>query len=237
MTLYRNTIAKVLREELGTVKLTSLTAGAVPPQTGFYLRKFAWTKIVRHRMVARRASPDVPALTRGYRTSDAAPGSRSMRPPDTLMRRQRGRCPLCRDCSCTPTTNRKTHGRMAVVAHRHTYGDPQACDHHRDRPRHAGRTRRTLSHTRLLPAPHRRRRCSAGADCGARRPRRWSAVAIVQIHQQAADHLAAALPGLPPAKAPRPPVPSGPPAARTGPHRLPWQQRLPRLGCVSCNPS
>ena len=46
---------------------------------------------------------------------------------------------------------------MAVVAHRHTYGDPQACDHHRDRPRHAGRTRRTLSHTRLLPAPHRRR--------------------------------------------------------------------------------
>ena len=31
VTLYRNTIAKVLREELGTVKLTSLTAGAVPP--------------------------------------------------------------------------------------------------------------------------------------------------------------------------------------------------------------
>jgi len=31
----------------------------------------------------------------------------------------------------------------------------------------------------------------------------------------------------------RPPVPAGPPAARTGPHRLPWQQRLPRLGRVS----
>jgi RNA-directed DNA polymerase len=30
-------------------------------QTGFYLRKFAWTKIVRHRMVAGRASPDDPA--------------------------------------------------------------------------------------------------------------------------------------------------------------------------------
>jgi RNA-directed DNA polymerase len=34
-------------------------------QTGFYLRKFAWTKIVRHRMVAGRASPDDPAWT-GY---------------------------------------------------------------------------------------------------------------------------------------------------------------------------
>jgi hypothetical protein len=31
----------------------------------------------------------------------------------------------------------------------------------------------------------------------------------------------------------RPPVPAGPPAARTGHHPLPWQQRLPRLGCVS----
>ena len=27
-------------------------------QTGFYLRKFAWTKIVRHTMVAGRASPE-----------------------------------------------------------------------------------------------------------------------------------------------------------------------------------
>ncbi len=31
--------------------------------TGFYLRKFAWTPIVRHRMVAGTASPDDPALT------------------------------------------------------------------------------------------------------------------------------------------------------------------------------
>jgi len=34
-------------------------------ETGFYLRKFAWTKIVRHRMVAGRASSDDPALN-GY---------------------------------------------------------------------------------------------------------------------------------------------------------------------------
>jgi RNA-directed DNA polymerase len=32
-------------------------------ETGFYLRKFAWTPIVRHRMVAGTASPDDPSLT------------------------------------------------------------------------------------------------------------------------------------------------------------------------------
>jgi RNA-directed DNA polymerase len=31
-------------------------------QTGYYLRKFAWTKSVRHPLVAGRASPDDPAL-------------------------------------------------------------------------------------------------------------------------------------------------------------------------------
>ena len=65
-------------------------------ETGFYLRKFAWTKIVRHRMVAGRASPDDPALT-GYwqqrRRRDRLPVD-----PATwhLLRRQRGWCPLCR---------------------------------------------------------------------------------------------------------------------------------------------
>jgi RNA-directed DNA polymerase len=65
-------------------------------ETGFYLRKFAWTKIVRHRMVAGRASPDDPALT-GYWEQRRR---RARLPVDTatwhLLRRQRGRCPLCR---------------------------------------------------------------------------------------------------------------------------------------------
>ena len=65
-------------------------------QTGFYLRKFAWTKIVRHRMVAGRASPDDPAWT-GYWDQRRR---RTRLPVDTatwhLLRRQRGRCPLCR---------------------------------------------------------------------------------------------------------------------------------------------
>jgi RNA-directed DNA polymerase len=64
--------------------------------TGFYLRKFAWTKIVRHRMVAGRASPDDPALT-GYWEQRRR---RARLPVDAatwhLLRRQRGRCPLCR---------------------------------------------------------------------------------------------------------------------------------------------
>jgi RNA-directed DNA polymerase len=65
-------------------------------ETGFYLRKFAWTKIVRHRMVAGRASPDDPALT-GYWDQRRR---RTRLPVDPatwhLLRRQRGRCPLCR---------------------------------------------------------------------------------------------------------------------------------------------
>ncbi len=75
--------------------------------TGYYLRKFAWTKIVRHRMVAGRASPDDPALT-GYWDQRR----RRARPPVDpatwhLLRRQRGRCRSAGDCSCTPTTSRK----------------------------------------------------------------------------------------------------------------------------------
>jgi RNA-directed DNA polymerase len=65
-------------------------------ETGFYLRKFAWTKIVRHRMVAGRASPDDAALT-GYWDQRRR---RARFPVDPaawhLLHRQRGRCPLCR---------------------------------------------------------------------------------------------------------------------------------------------
>jgi RNA-directed DNA polymerase len=64
--------------------------------TGYYLRKFAWTKIVRHRMVAGRASPDDPALA-GYWEQRRR---RTQLPVDAatwhLLRRQHGRCPLCR---------------------------------------------------------------------------------------------------------------------------------------------
>jgi RNA-directed DNA polymerase len=65
-------------------------------ETGHYLRRFSWTKIVRHTLVAGRASPDDPALA-GY----WAKRRERIRPPVSpatwhLLRRQRGRCPLCR---------------------------------------------------------------------------------------------------------------------------------------------
>jgi RNA-directed DNA polymerase len=66
-------------------------------ETGFYLRKFAWTPIVRHRMVAGTASPDDPCLSEYW-----AQRRRRSRPPGMgatmlrLLRVQRGRCPLCR---------------------------------------------------------------------------------------------------------------------------------------------
>jgi RNA-directed DNA polymerase len=65
-------------------------------ETGFYLRKFAWTPIVRHRMVAGTASPDDPDLSEYW-----AQRRRRSRPPVgatmlRLLRVQQGRCPLCR---------------------------------------------------------------------------------------------------------------------------------------------
>jgi RNA-directed DNA polymerase len=65
-------------------------------ETGYYLRKFAWTKIVRHRMVAGRASPDDPALS-GYWDQRRRRAKLPVDPATWhLLRRQRGRCPLCR---------------------------------------------------------------------------------------------------------------------------------------------
>jgi RNA-directed DNA polymerase len=65
--------------------------------TGFYLRKFAWTPIVRHRMVAGTASPDDPRLSEYWaqrrRRSRPPVGASTLR----LLRVQHGRCPLCRD--------------------------------------------------------------------------------------------------------------------------------------------
>jgi RNA-directed DNA polymerase len=64
--------------------------------SGTYLRKFAWTKIVRHQMVKGDASVDDPALTDYW-----AKRRRKRRPPLRksdlrLLQAQHGRCPLCR---------------------------------------------------------------------------------------------------------------------------------------------
>jgi RNA-directed DNA polymerase len=65
--------------------------------TGTYLTKFAWTKIVRHQMVKGNASPDDPALAEYW-----ANRRRRTKPPLgraglRLLMTQHGRCPLCRD--------------------------------------------------------------------------------------------------------------------------------------------
>ncbi len=63
--------------------------------SGIYLRRFAWTKIVRHRMVMGTASPDDPALdqywARRRRTSFSLLGGLTA----SLLLRQQGRCPAC----------------------------------------------------------------------------------------------------------------------------------------------
>ena len=64
--------------------------------SGAYLHRFAWTKIVRHDLVKGAASPDDPALTQYW----AARRRSSQPPPINLtmlrqLRRQQGRCPIC----------------------------------------------------------------------------------------------------------------------------------------------
>ena len=65
-------------------------------ETGAYLPRFGWTKIVRHDLVKGRSSPDDPALA-GYW---AARRRKSPSPPVSmdrlrLLRKQQGRCTLC----------------------------------------------------------------------------------------------------------------------------------------------
>jgi RNA-directed DNA polymerase len=66
--------------------------------SGAYLRKFAWTKIVRHEMVTGTASPDDPTLA-DYWAERQHKGSLSLVDVRTrrALREQQGRCPLCRD--------------------------------------------------------------------------------------------------------------------------------------------
>ncbi|MFR9774355.1 group II intron reverse transcriptase/maturase [Nocardia sp. SC052] len=64
--------------------------------TGAHLPKFAWTKIVRHQMVAGTSSPDDPSLTEYWserRRKGAPPllGAFTLR----MLKLQAGRCPLC----------------------------------------------------------------------------------------------------------------------------------------------
>ena len=107
-------------------------------QSGAFLLKFSWTKIVRHVLVKGWASPDDPALTDYW-----AKRRRRIRPPLDrtglrLLQAQHGRCPLCRDLLLhadhepqTPhewerwlATVRKATRKQAIIAE----PDPRAPD-------------------------------------------------------------------------------------------------------------
>jgi len=65
--------------------------------SGGYLPKFSWTKIIRHDLVKGRASPDDPALTeywakRRRRTGAEPPIARASQ---RLLQAQHGRCAIC----------------------------------------------------------------------------------------------------------------------------------------------
>jgi RNA-directed DNA polymerase len=64
-------------------------------ESGAYLSKFSWTKIVRHQLVPGTSSPDDPALAEYW----AARRRRNKTPLDRtslrLLRTQHGRCPIC----------------------------------------------------------------------------------------------------------------------------------------------
>ena len=127
--------------------------------TGFYLRKFAWTPIVRHRMVAGTASPDDPALTDYWaerrRRSKPPLGTATLR----LLRVAARPMPALPGAAAARRPRAAKPTRVGTVAHGHPQGDPQTRDHRLPGARHAGRTRRTPPHTRPLPPPdHRRRR-------------------------------------------------------------------------------
>jgi len=63
--------------------------------SGAYMHKFAWTKIVRHRVVRYGASPDDPALADywAWRRKEPLPINKTTH---GLHKAQEGRCPICR---------------------------------------------------------------------------------------------------------------------------------------------
>jgi RNA-directed DNA polymerase len=110
--------------------------------SGAYLLKFSWTRIVRHQMVPGTASPDDPTLAEYW----SRRRQRSTPPLDSislgLLKAQHGRCPLCNglllDADHEPqspeewgqwlTVTRRAVRREAVTAERvpGTPGDPAA---------------------------------------------------------------------------------------------------------------
>jgi RNA-directed DNA polymerase len=109
------------------------------------LRKFAWTRIVRHRLVPTTYSPDDPALQNYWRQRWSRPHALADRPRQ-LAGRQQGRCPIC-------------HQRLENGEELHV---------HHVLPKHHGGTE-DLANLRLVHATCHRQIHSTSAPLGARR--------------------------------------------------------------------
>jgi hypothetical protein len=129
--------------------------------TGAYLPKFAWTKIVRHVMVTGTASPDDPELARYW--ADRR-GRKHNGPLSVLMlarlKAQRGRCPLCRTLLLHGRPRATAPARVGAVAARHPDGDQQAQHRRRNRPG------RSAPHPHRLRGPRREDGNASTAPCG-----------------------------------------------------------------------
>jgi len=108
--------------------------------SGVYLLKFSWTRIVRHQMVTAWSSPNDPALADYW-----ASRRRKHKPPlgqyaVFQLQRQHGRCPLCGDYLLHADHGPASIEDWGAVVPRHPKGDQQAqLEDRRERgARHAG---------------------------------------------------------------------------------------------------
>ena len=65
--------------------------------SGAYMLRFGWTKIVRHQIVPGTASPDDPALTEYWAERRRKTPLPIDKTSQWLIKAQHGRCPICRD--------------------------------------------------------------------------------------------------------------------------------------------
>ena len=104
-------------------------------ETGAYLPRFGWTKIVRHDLVKGRASPDDPALA-GYW---AARRRKEPPPPVSadrlrLLRKQQGRCPLCGNLLLHADREPQSPAGMGAMGIRDRESDRATRDHRPGQP-------------------------------------------------------------------------------------------------------
>jgi RNA-directed DNA polymerase len=92
--------------------------------SGAYLLRFSWTKIVRHQMVRGTSSPDDPVLA-GYWAARRRRGI--PRPMDTaslrLLESQHGCCPWCGDLLLDADRPAAKPTRVGTMADGHPQGD------------------------------------------------------------------------------------------------------------------